>query len=182
MILCWTLLGTTILFFGLPWWFSSKESTCGGGDAGDTGSIPGSGRSPGGRNGNSLQYSCLEIPMDRGAWRPTVHRVANSQTQLSLQYCFPAHLHHFTCPLSKSRASDFFTSFTFLYIIIIILIWGGGGDSHPKECEGGISLMISDVEHLLNIFGEISIQVLCPFFFQVSYCNLSHRTEIEVAI
>ena len=126
----------------------------------------------GGRNGNSLQYSCLEIPMDRGAWRPTVHRVANSQTQLSLQYCFPAHLHHFTCPLSKSRASDFFTSFTFLYIIIIILIWGGGGDSHPKECEGGISLMISDVEpffqvsvcHLYVFLGKMSISGSLPFF------------------
>ena len=38
------------------------------GDARDVGSIPGLGRSPGGRNGNPLQYSCLEIPMDRGAW------------------------------------------------------------------------------------------------------------------
>ena len=39
------------------------------GDAGNAGSIPGSGRSPGGRNGNLLQYSCLENPIDRGAWR-----------------------------------------------------------------------------------------------------------------
>ena len=38
------------------------------GDAGDTGSIPGSGRSPGGGNGSPLQYSCLENPMDRGGW------------------------------------------------------------------------------------------------------------------
>ena len=161
MILCWTFLGTTILFFGLPWWFSGKESTCNAGNAGDIGSIPGSGRFPRGRNGNSLQYSCLENPMDRGAWRATVHRVAKSRMQLSMQYCFPAHLHHFTCPPPKSRASDFFT---FLPVLTIILIWVGGGDSHPKECEGGISLMISDVEHLLYIFGEISIQVLCPFF------------------
>ena len=41
------------------------------GDAGDVGSIPGSGRSPGGGHGNSLQYSCLENPMDRGAWQAT---------------------------------------------------------------------------------------------------------------
>ena len=43
-------------------------------NAGDTGLIPGSGRSPGEGNGNSLQYSCLENPMDRGAWQATVHR------------------------------------------------------------------------------------------------------------
>ena len=44
----------------------------------DTGLIPGSGRSPGGGHGNPLQYSCLENPMDRGAWRATVHGVAKS--------------------------------------------------------------------------------------------------------
>ena len=46
------------------------------GDARDLGSIPGSGRSPGEGNGNSLQYSCLKNPMDRGAWWATVHSVA----------------------------------------------------------------------------------------------------------
>ena len=49
-------------------------------NAGDVGSIPGSGRSPGEGNGNLLQHSCLENPMDRGAWRATVHRVAESDT------------------------------------------------------------------------------------------------------
>ena len=43
-------------------------------------SVPGSGRSPGGGNGNPLQYSCLENPMDRGAWWSTVHGVAKGQT------------------------------------------------------------------------------------------------------
>ena len=54
--------------------------------AGDLGSIPGSGRSPGEGNGNPLQYSCMENPIDRGltgAWRATGHGVANSQTQLN---------------------------------------------------------------------------------------------------
>ena len=46
------------------------------------GLIPGSGRSPGGGNGNSLQYSCLKNPVDRGAWRTTVHRFTKNQTQL----------------------------------------------------------------------------------------------------
>ena len=50
-----------------------KKSAC---SAGDLGSIPGSGRSPGKGNGNPFQYSCLEDPMDRGAWQATVHGVA----------------------------------------------------------------------------------------------------------
>ena len=52
-------------------------------DARDTGLIPGLQRSPGGGNGNLLQYSCLENPKDRGAWRATVHGVAKSLTQQS---------------------------------------------------------------------------------------------------
>ena len=53
-------------------------------DNGDTGWIPGSGRSSGGGHGNPLQYSCLENPMERGVWRATVQRVAKSQTRLIL--------------------------------------------------------------------------------------------------
>ena len=52
-------------------------------NAGDPGLIPGLGRSPGEGNGNPLQYSCLENPVDEGAWRATVHGVTKSQTQLS---------------------------------------------------------------------------------------------------
>ena len=48
--------------------------------AGDTALIPGLGRSPGGGNGNPPQYSCLENPMDRGAWQATIHGVAGSDT------------------------------------------------------------------------------------------------------
>ena len=51
-------------------------------DVRDVGLIPGSRRSPGGRHGNSLQYSCLENQMDRGAWQATVHRVTKSWTRL----------------------------------------------------------------------------------------------------
>ena len=51
--------------------------------AGDMGSIPGSGRSPGLRNNNPFPYSCLENSMDRGAWQATVHDVTKSQTRLS---------------------------------------------------------------------------------------------------
>ena len=60
--------------------FSSKESAC---NAGDVGSIPGSGRSHGEGNGNLLQYSCLENPIDRGGWQVTVHEVTKSRICLS---------------------------------------------------------------------------------------------------
>ena len=59
-----------------------KNPLASAGDAGDMSSICRSGRSPGKGNGNPLQYSCLENPMDRAAWRATVQRVAKSQTQL----------------------------------------------------------------------------------------------------
>ena len=52
------------------------------GDIRDVGSIPGSGRSPGGGHGSPLQYSCLENPMDGGTWRATVHGVAKNQIRL----------------------------------------------------------------------------------------------------
>ena len=67
----------------LPGWSSSKESSCSAGDAGGTGSIPGSGRSPEEGDGNPLQDSCLENPMDRGAWWAMVHEVTKSWTRLS---------------------------------------------------------------------------------------------------
>ena len=75
---------------GFPGGSEVKASAC---NAGALGSIPGSGRSPGEGYGNPLQYSCLENPMNRGAWRATVHRVAKSRTQLSdftFTFNFPA--------------------------------------------------------------------------------------------
>ena len=65
-----TIIGTTNYLIGKPRWLSGKESAY---NAGDMGSIPGSGRSPGRGCGNPLQYSCLGNPMDQGAWRATVH-------------------------------------------------------------------------------------------------------------
>ena len=61
---------------GLPWWLSNKKSPPA--YAGDTGSTPESGRSPGKGNGKSLQYACLENPMDRGAWQAIVPQVATA--------------------------------------------------------------------------------------------------------
>ena len=62
-----------LVIIGLPRWLGGQESTC---NAGDVSSIPGLGRSLEEGNGNPLQYSCPGNPMDRGAWRVTVHGVA----------------------------------------------------------------------------------------------------------
>ena len=76
--------GTSLVVYGLPWSMGSdsKESAC---NAGDWGSIPGSGRGPGERNGNMLQYYCWRIPFvaRQRSLLATVHGVAKSQTQLS---------------------------------------------------------------------------------------------------
>ena len=65
----------TTVIEGFPQWLSCKESTC---NAGDVGSIPGLGRSPGGGHGNPLQYSCWENPMDRKIWQAMIHGVTES--------------------------------------------------------------------------------------------------------
>ena len=77
-----------------------SENKASAGNAGDPGSIPGLGRSPGEGNGNPLQYSCLENPMERGAWRATVHRVTKSRTRLSDLH---THTHIYT-PYTLSAA------------------------------------------------------------------------------
>ena len=71
-----------VLSTGFPGGSDGEESACNAEDVREVGSILELGRSPGEGNGNPLQYSCLENPIDRGAWRATVHWVAKSQTQL----------------------------------------------------------------------------------------------------
>ena len=73
----------TRALLGIPRWLSGKVSTAGAQDAGDAGSVSGWGRSPGGGNGNPLQYFCQENSIDRGARQATVHGVTKSQTGLS---------------------------------------------------------------------------------------------------
>ena len=63
--------------YGFPRGTGGKKSTYNAGDLRDTGSMPGSGRSPGGGNGNPLQHSCLKNPMDRGVWKSIVHGACN---------------------------------------------------------------------------------------------------------
>ena len=74
---------------GFPGGTSGKEPPANAGDIREVGSIPGSGRSPGGGHGRSLQYSCLEVPMDRAAWWAKVHKVSKRQTRLKHLGTYP---------------------------------------------------------------------------------------------
>ena len=71
-------LGANVINGGFPDATMVKNPPANARDAGNVGSVPGLGRSPGGENDNLLQYSCLEIPIDRGARRATVHGIAKS--------------------------------------------------------------------------------------------------------
>ena len=70
-----------------------KKLSANAGDVGDSGWIPAPGRSPGGGHGNLFQYSCLENPLDRGAWWATVHRGTKSRTRLRQLSTHLAHTH-----------------------------------------------------------------------------------------
>ena len=85
-----------------------RESVCNAGDAGDMGSIPGSGRSSGGGHGNPLQHSRLGNPMDRGAWQAIVHRVAKSWTWLKW-LSSGSFLNRFKCLLVAFLSQNIYT-------------------------------------------------------------------------
>ena len=99
----------TFLLWYIQRWFSGKESACR-----NKRSVPGWGRSPGGGHGKPLQYSCLENPMNRGAWWATVHAVSKSQTQqhactlgfLATRYV-SAHLNRRKQTNSKATITEF---------------------------------------------------------------------------
>ena len=124
----------------LPQWPSSKESTCNAGDAGDSSLIPGSKRSPGGRNGNPLQYSCLENPMDRGAWRVTVHGLQRVRHNLVTQPPITTHHHpvaqaHPTLcgPINCSTPDSFFHGISQARILKWVAISSSRESSWPKD-------------------------------------------------
>ena len=99
-----------------------KNNQCGSaGDIRDTGSIPGLGRSPGGEHGDLLQYSCLENPMDRGAWQATVHGVAKSWTWLK--------------QLNTHNTHESYSSSASLLTFDVVYLYFGGfpGSSAGKE-------------------------------------------------
>ena len=106
---------TSELTLGFPSGSDGKESAC---NAGDSGSIPGSGRAPGEGNGNPLQYSCLENPMDRGAWQANFnHEVKCSRTVLpNRTYDSDGKVLHLCCPNIVSAIKGEMLHFYFIVI------------------------------------------------------------------
>ena len=89
----------------MVWWLSGKESACQFRRCQRCGIDPWVWKIPGEGNGNTLQYSCLENPMDRGAWRATVHGVTKSQTQLN------THIQHTHIHMITVRFKTCFTGY-----------------------------------------------------------------------
>ena len=138
-----------------PVWMSTpggsdgKESAC---NVGDWDLIPGSGRSPGGGNGNPVQYSCLENPTDRGAWRTTVYRVTKSRTRLSDLRCL-------TCSqILTNKLCDLVSKSTCLSLSFHIyktrLLWEVD-QSILKEISPGCSLEGLMLKLKLQYFGPL---------------------------
>jgi len=127
------------------------------GDAGDVGLIPGSERSPEGGHGNPLQYSCLENPMDRGAWQATVHRVAKSQTWLewfstpssSVFHTKKSSISGLDIPHSKPPSPR--SKPTLIHCPpLSILLWAGKWDIwavSPYSLPSGLQLLLASGEH-----------------------------------
>ena len=110
---------------GLPWWFSSNDATC---SAGDSGSSPGSGRSPTEGHGSPCQYSCLGDPMDRGGWQATVHGVASIGHELITK---PLPSQRLLGP--KINIRDYIYS-PCIGIFIFTLAWAQNGIPEDIEC------------------------------------------------
>ena len=102
-----SILWCSAFFMGFPHSSVGKESAC---SAGDLGLIPGSGRSPGEGNGNPLQYSCLENPMDRGAWQAIVHRVTRVRHDLVTK---PPNHHSFLYSPTLTSIHDYWKNHSF---------------------------------------------------------------------
>ena len=111
-------------------------------NAGDLGSIPGSGRSPGEGNGNPLQYSCLENPMDLGAWWATIHGVAKSRTRLSDFCC--------VCLGTESPGALFSGGLVFQFVCRFQRYWAKKSTVRPRACS-------------VSSFSQSSGRFLLPF-------------------
>ena len=109
-----------MLTLGFPGGSEVKASAC---NAGDLGSIPELGRSPGEGNSNPLQYSCLENPMDGGAWWATVQRVAKSRTRLSdFTFTFMLTLHFHYLLFSEYLIFTLLTSMLQYFIMLYVCV------------------------------------------------------------
>ena len=104
-----------------------KNPPASAGDVRDSGSIPGSGRFPGGERGNPLQYSCLDTPVDRGACRAIVHRVTKSRTQLKRLSMHSAKMNVISEQYKEfvAATTGHFPNIQFpLFLLIEIYFWG----------------------------------------------------------
>ena len=142
---------------GLPWRLSGKEPAC---RMGDPGLIPGSGRSPGGGNGNPLQSSCLENPMDRGAWSAAVCGVTKSWTRLSDSATTPA--------LWEEQAS--------LPLLPAPLQSPGTVGSSPKQALPGVRLQTG------RFHTEPFRGWLAPPLLGAALCRLSSRSQQQLLL
>ena len=131
-----------------------KESVC---SAGDPGSIPGSERSSGEGDGNPLQYSWLENPMDRGPWRTTVHVVTKSQTRLSDHYS------------TKERSWKIVP--LWLCLFIFILLFSGQG------CQQNRRYKVSFFKNWIKIWYMQNISVETIKLKKTSFSNGSLQTK-----
>ena len=133
-------LAISIKSLGFPHSSVGKESSC---NTRDLGSIPGSGRSPGEGNGNLLQYSCLENPMDRGTWRATVHGVARVGHDLASKP-----------PSSRALKPAIFFKPIFSHIRILFY----KNDCVDKDlCSHFIAIIISNSKLLEMMFNKIEL-------------------------
>ena len=129
-----------------------KNPPANAGDIRNLGSIPGTGRSPGGGHGNPLRYSCLEDPMGRGVWWATAHRVAKSQTQLK-RLNTHTHIHP---PPHKSRVTN-------LMIFPLQLM------SHSNST---VYCIVSCKLPFSNLFNLVSMKVIIIFLLQSYFVDL----------
>ena len=150
---------------GLPCSSVVKNPCANAGETEDAGSIPGSGRYPGERNGSPCQYSCLKNPMDRGAWQATVHGVAKSQTQLS----------DWSCVVLKK-------------IIEKLKLEDGGGTEKEKEKQAGrenwreAEFKEKVTQPNLHVLWNFQAQEQCSQNTETLDCKVSLRNVREVKL
>ena len=116
-----------------------------------SGSIPGSGRSPGEGNGSSIPYFYLDHPMDRGAWRITVHGVAKSRTQLSTKHTFKSRVHSYELYMPQLHVWE---------KILTFKKKEGNPEKMVKEVAGGytcLSLLLNQEQGLIHIWYSVKV-------------------------
>ena len=144
---------------GFPGGSDGKVSDC---NARDQGLSPGLGITPGRRNGNPLQYSCLENSMDRGAWWATVHRVAKSQTQMSNFTSL-----HFNCTIALESA---FLLFLFDYRIFKHIHIEKCFDNYQPKGQSLFSSCIWTIKYIFKVLHAVNIYYLA--FYRKVCCSM----------